>query len=1222
MSEHPLDGSRTAVDLGDGYTILAPNVRGTVIANAPAAARARAFGSESFDALLESAGLDRAKVVEIAATSPPAGARGLGAEAAEQPAAELTVPRKPNEGVVVLVEDELGALTWVIPDEAQQDGSRALRATSAAAAPVLTFHIPLRPAPAAGTRGFGGGVLKKIVKIFTFPLEKIEDAVGDLVAGFVERWERKHRPYLVCTYGPQDYHDERHDLHVVTPADWSRLAEGRALLFVHGTFSSCDAFAAITPDVMAELARRYGGRVFAFNHPTMADDPATNAQRFLASVPTATPMTVDIVCHSRGGLVAREIAQQGAARGFTVGRIVMVGVPNGGTALANDDRIVGLVSRLTTLSKLFPSRAATIVVEALVVAVKVLARALLQDMAGLRAMNPAGDFIKEINADAGIASELFAIASNFEPVAGTPLFSMTRVEDAGADLVFENAENDCVVPTEGAFAVAAAGFPVPEDHRFVFAPEAGVVHTEYFGRAETLQKLTAWLEPDVTRDLAAIRARGLSAGDIEALRPHVINLTNGVLSRRGNFTTSKEDVQAIFDEHLPRWAKDRPAGQPTRVVVWAHGGLINEKDGLEIAHKHITWWKSNGIYPIYFVWETGLFDALGSLLAGAGRSSRAIGGRGFSDLTDRLVESVCRKLRGDLIWGAMKTNAEKCSARGGGALQVIEGLARVHAKTPLELHAIGHSAGSIFHSYFLPAAAKSAELPAFASLQLLAPAIRVDEFKQRLVPLLGDEVKQLTMYSMSDDYEQRDNCLGVYRKSLLYLIHHALESRDREPILGLQVSAANDPTLRTLFWGTDGEAPEATAIWSVSRDASGLGASQSTSHGGFDDDAATMTSVAMRVLGDAAASVKAYAGDARRGREWPLSAEAQLAIGAPSEVATMMTVAPAAVTAASVASGGKPAAAHTGRRLALCVGIDAYPAPDTLAGCVNDARAWKRVFAETLHFDRVDELLNGDATRANIVSAMKGLLKEAQPGDVVAFQYSGHGTSLPDDDGDERDDTDEALVPVDFASAQFLTDDDLRTILTEGLKEGVSLTLFMDCCHSGTITRMLGRGAPPVLPGVKARFMRFDPQGEIVQRYLANRPAQRSAGATRSFTDRSSLRWVNFSACDATEVAYESHGSGDFTRCATALLGGGIDISNAEFQRNVVKRFGENRRQTPQLDCPTAAEDTLLLQFSAVKAASTSTPAKNGAGDRRELGAATLDLDVGGIYRIEPVRAG
>ena len=336
----------------------------------------------------------------------------------------------------------------------------------------------------------------------------------------------------------------------------------------------------------------------------------------------------------------------------------------------------------------------------------------------------------------------------------------------------------------------------------------------------------------------------------------------------------------------------------------------------------------------------------------------------------------------------------------------------------------------------------------------------------------------------------------------------------------------------------------------------------------------------------------------------------------------MMTVAPAAVTAASVASGGKPAAAHTGRRLALCVGIDAYPAPDTLAGCVNDARAWKRVFAETLHFDRVDELLNGDATRANIVSAMKGLLKEAQPGDVVAFQYSGHGTSLPDDDGDERDDTDEALVPVDFASAQFLTDDDLRTILTEGLKEGVSLTLFMDCCHSGTITRMLGRGAPPVLPGVKARFMRFDPQGEIVQRYLANRPAQRSAGATRSFTDRSSLRWVNFSACDATEVAYESHGSGDFTRCATALLGGGIDISNAEFQRNVVKRFGENRRQTPQLDCPTAAEDTLLLQFSAVKAASTSTPAKNGAGDRRELGAATLDLDVGGIYRIEPVRAG
>src|SRR5262245_41354055 len=119
MSEHSLDGSRTAVDLGDGYAILAPNVRGTVTANEPSAARARAFGTESFDALLESAGLDRAKVVEIAATAPPGGARDLGA-AAEPPAAELTVPRKPNEGAVVLVEDELGALTWVIPEEAQQ----------------------------------------------------------------------------------------------------------------------------------------------------------------------------------------------------------------------------------------------------------------------------------------------------------------------------------------------------------------------------------------------------------------------------------------------------------------------------------------------------------------------------------------------------------------------------------------------------------------------------------------------------------------------------------------------------------------------------------------------------------------------------------------------------------------------------------------------------------------------------------------------------------------------------------------------------------------------------------------------------------------------------------------------------------------------------------------------------------------------------------------------
>jgi hypothetical protein len=52
---------------------------------------------------------------------------------------------------------------------------------------------------------------------------------------------------------------------------------------------------------------------------------------------------------------------------------------------------------------------------------------------------------------------------------------------------------------------------------------------------------------------------------------------------------------------------------------------------------------------------------------------------------------------------------------------------------------------------------------------------------------------------MHKDLEQADNCGGVYHKSLLYLIHYALEPERKEPILGLESSLRADPALRKLF---------------------------------------------------------------------------------------------------------------------------------------------------------------------------------------------------------------------------------------------------------------------------------------------------------------------------------------------------------------------------------------------------------------------------------------
>jgi hypothetical protein len=53
--------------------------------------------------------------------------------------------------------------------------------------------------------------------------------------------------------------------------------------------------------------------------------------------------------------------------------------------------------------------------------------------------------------------------------------------------------------------------------------------------------------------------------------------------------------------------------------------------------------------------------------------------------------------------------------------------------------------------------------------------------------------------------------------------------------------------------------------------------------------------------------------------------------------------------------------------------------------------------------------------------------------------------------GDEEDGYDETLIPLDFKQHGQIRDDDLLRILVRPMKEGVTMTCLMDCCHSGTV---------------------------------------------------------------------------------------------------------------------------------------------------------------------------
>ena len=136
---------------------------------------------------------------------------------------------------------------------------------------------------------------------------------------------------------------------------------------------------------------------------------------------------------------------------------------------------------------------------------------------------------------------------------------------------------------------------------------------------------------------------------------------------------------------------------------------------------------------------------------------------------------------------------------------------------------------------------------------------------------------------------------------------------------------------------------------------------------------------------------------------------------------------------------------------ALCVGINDYPGTgNDLAGCVNDANDWAAVLKKRGF--TVEKMFNKKATGDAIRSAIKTLVTQAKRGDLVVVQYSGHGSYVPDEDGDEPDGTDECLCPYDITSKGPITDDEMFDLFS-GRQQGVKVFMISDSCHSGTVAR-------------------------------------------------------------------------------------------------------------------------------------------------------------------------
>ena len=175
----------------------------------------------------------------------------------------------------------------------------------------------------------------------------------------------------------------------------------------------------------------------------------------------------------------------------------------------------------------------------------------------------------------------------------------------------------------------------------------------------------------------------------------------------------------------------------------------------------------------------------------------------------------------------------------------------------------------------------------------------------------------------------------------------------------------------------------------------------------------------------------------------------------------------------------------------LIVGIDKYPAPNTLRGCVNDARAWQVFFGKWTSDIRL--LTDADATKTGIMSAVAWLATGAGQNVLV---YSGHGTQVPDTR--EPDGQSEAVCPVDILpNWTVVTDDELASALAKS--PGVCYQI-LDCCHSADRWREVRSQQQ----SGKARWMEY------------KGAAQRSTGV-----DLSATNMVILGACRAGETSAE-----------------------------------------------------------------------------------------------------
>jgi len=148
-----------------------------------------------------------------------------------------------------------------------------------------------------------------------------------------------------------------------------------------------------------------------------------------------------------------------------------------------------------------------------------------------------------------------------------------------------------------------------------------------------------------------------------------------------------------------------------------------------------------------------------------------------------------------------------------------------------------------------------------------------------------------------------------------------------------------------------------------------------------------------------------------------------------------------------------------------------------------DGKGWKKISSvndtsyllpalrkQGFEKENIQVILDEEGTIENIRVALNGLISKIGEKDIVFIHFSTHGAQIEDDNGDELDGLDEAIVTYNAISPRFSTDfkkdsknylrdDELGAFIDKiRRKAGQSgdVLVIMDNCHSGSGTRNVG----------------------------------------------------------------------------------------------------------------------------------------------------------------------